>query len=148
MSSGSKLFEAATNPKESAQSVFQESTRHFNAAMDTVRQMEHPDRTFRPSVALVTDHEAMPNRQRRPLTARGASYFLNKFFTDLYGEDGKSNGQVFFVPGVKNIADAVSRETKIGEGLSYVVLTDRALPALNQFHHPFLKPKERAWWNK
>ena len=39
MSSGTKLFEAATNPKESAQSVFQESARHINAAMDTIRQM-------------------------------------------------------------------------------------------------------------
>ena len=112
---------------------------------------EHPDRSYRPSVALVTDHEAMPTRQRRPISARGGfspAYFLNKFYLDLYGEDGKGEGQVFFVQGVKNIADQVSREPKIGEGLSYEVITDRALPALDQFHHPFLQPKKRVWWNR
>jgi hypothetical protein len=112
---------------------------------------DHPDRSYRPSVALVTDHEAMPTRQRRPVSARGGfspSYFLNKFFLDLYGEDGKGEGQVFFVQGVKNVSDQVSREPKVGEGLSYEVITDRALPALDQFHHPYMKPKTRAWWNR
>ena len=112
---------------------------------------EQHDRSKRPSIALVTDHEAMPGRQRRPISARGGfspAYFLNRFYQDLYGPDGQDEGQVFHVEGVKNIADKVSREPNIGDPLTYVEINDRSLPSLDQFHHPFLEPKQRAWWNR
>jgi hypothetical protein len=112
---------------------------------------EHPDRSYLPSVALVTDHQAMPARQRRPISARGGfspAYFLNKFYRDLYGESGRGAGQVFYVEGVKNISDKVSREPKIGDRLAWHEINSFAFPALDQFHHPFLQPKWRAWWNK
>ena len=105
----------------------------------------------RPSVALVTDHEAIPQRQRRPISGRGGfspAYHLNQFYRELYGEDGRNNGQVFYVEGHRNVADAVSRKPEIGDPLTWDYIVDRRLPNLDQFTHPYKRPKEldRKWW--
>jgi hypothetical protein len=103
-----------------------------------------------PRVAVVTDHEAMAGRQMRPISSRGGfspSYFLNEFYRELYGSNGRSEGQVFHVEGIMNRADWVSRQTHIGEPLTYEVITNETLPPLTEFFHPFSKPATRVWWN-
>lgn len=112
---------------------------------------EQHDRNVRPSVAIVTDHEAMPGRQRRPLSGRGGfspAYFLNKFFCDLYGDDGLNIAQVFYVEGIRNIADRVSREPELTTPLDWKPVEDMSFPRLTDFFHPYLHPKVRAPWNK
>jgi hypothetical protein len=61
-------------------------------------------------VALVTDHRALATAQRRWHSNFGGfsstGYHLNEFFRELYRGGG---GQVFYVEGVSNQADALSR---------------------------------------
>ena len=100
------------------------------------------------NVAVVTDHSAMPLRQQRPLSGHGAfspSFYLNQFFCELYTHGG---GQVFFVPGERNIGDAPSRETWINQKWSIHDVTEtQNFPSLAEFHHPYLRTDERRWWN-
>jgi integrase len=61
-------------------------------------------------VALVTDHRALATAQRRWNSNFGgfssSGYHLNEFYRELYRSGG---GQVFYVEGVSNQADALSR---------------------------------------
>ena len=99
-------------------------------------------------VAVITDHSAMPLRQRRPLSGHGGfsmSYYLNRFFSELYDCGG---GQVFFVPGVDNIGDRPSRETRIGQNWTcHDVTASQIFPSLLEFKHQYAKKEERPWWN-
>ena len=98
-------------------------------------------------MALITDHNAMAWGQRRPVSGKGGfskAYFLNSFFFELYENGG---GQVFYVEGTKNPADAASRSNRIGDPFSAHVVTDLTLPALTEFNHPYLETKKRPWWN-
>ena len=108
---------------------------------------QHPSSSV-PTIAVCSDHEAIAGRQRRPLTARGGfspSYYLNAFFRELYGEDGRSNSHVFWVEGIKmGRADFLSRNVKIGDPLSYCEIKDRAFPSLLNSTTPSLTTRRTA----
>ena len=100
------------------------------------------------NVAIITDHNAMPLKQRIPLSGHSGfskAYYLNRFFNELYENGG---GQIFFVAGKVNIGDAPSRETMIGQGWNVHDVTEtQVFPSLSDFNHPHLPMKKRTWWN-
>ena len=98
-------------------------------------------------VALVTDHSAMCYGQQRPASGNGGfslAYHLNTFFQALYAFSPAA--AVFFVEGARNVADAPSRATRLGSPQLVMELYDFAFPPLSDFHHPYLRPRERPWW--
>eukprot|EP00760_Papus_ankaliazontas_P005930 PhM_4_TR1280/c2_g2_i7/m.7264 len=102
-------------------------------------------------IAIVTDHEALPQGQRRPHSGNGgfsSAYYLNEFFRTLYAEGGAH--QVFYVPGPENLADAPSRNTVVGDLIWHIErLDDELFPSLETFTHPYLDnpTPSRLWWN-
>lgn len=104
-------------------------------------------RTIRGPIAVVSDHIALTQAQRRPGSGNGGfgkSFFLNNFLKELYS-DGLHH-QIFYVQGDLNPADAASRSNKVGDPISVTVRPDTVLPSLASFYHPFLHPKQRQWW--
>lgn len=98
-------------------------------------------------IALVTDHSAMCYGQQRPVSGNGGfslAYHLNAFFQALYAFSPAA--AVFFVEGVRNVADAPSRATRLGSPQLVMELYDFTFPPLADFHHPYLRPRERPWW--
>eukprot|EP00760_Papus_ankaliazontas_P011349 PhM_4_TR14728/c0_g1_i1/m.12386 len=102
-------------------------------------------------IAVVSDHEALAQGQRRPHSGNGgfsSAYHLNEFFRTLYADGGLH--QVFYVPGHENPADAPSRNTVVGDLVWHVErVNNEMFPSLSTFTHPYLDtpPPSRPWWN-
>jgi hypothetical protein len=97
--------------------------------------------------AIVTDHIALAQGQRRPVSGKGGfskSYFLNAFFQNLYSDN--LNHQVFYIPGDENPADAASRSNKVGDPISVTIRPDTIFPSLANLFHPFATAETRPWW--
>ena len=102
----------------------------------------------KPRVAVVTDHIAMAKGQRRPLSGNAGfstAFFLNEFFKTLY--EYCTDPEVFYVEGHRNVADAPSRASKIGDTLVHTVENHISLPPLESMFHPHSEIRERVWWN-
>ena len=73
------------------------------------------------NVAVVSDHQPMATAQRRWFNHHGGfsgAWPLNAFFGTLYeGAPPGSFREVFYVPGEANVADAISRSNRVGDGL-------------------------------
>lgn len=86
-------------------------------------------------VALVTDHHAIASGQRRWYSRNGgfsSSWHLNNLFDELYERGG---GEVFYVEGEHNLADAPSRDCSA----PLTMLAQSAqihVPPLTEFLHP------------
>ena len=109
------------------------------------------------SVALVVDHQPLASAQRCWWSGLGgwsSAWPLNSFFVALYGVCAALGGrgartgarEVFFVPGVKNIADGPSRSVPLGAALS-VTEVECVLPGLEGLWHPHFDHREIPYWH-
>ena len=100
--------------------------------------------------AVVTDHQALATGQRRWHSAYAgfsSAFHLNDFFAELYGADdlGSTRRDVFFVDGVRNVADGPSRSVGVRESLS-VRPANIVFPDVSSFVHPFASREVREVW--
>jgi len=102
------------------------------------------------SIALVVDHQPMATAQRRNFTRHGGfsgAWPLNQFFRALYeGATDGAHREVFFCEGTSNIADAISRSNRIGDGLRVREAFGVTLPNLDACTHPYAGGPDRLWW--
>jgi hypothetical protein len=101
-------------------------------------------------VAVITDHLPMASAQRRwhnHNSGFSSAWPLNDFFATLYsGAYPHDRREVYFVSGEQNIADALSRSNRIGDGLRAAVVSNIALDGLSCFWHPYANAPERPAW--
>ena len=88
-------------------------------------------------VALVTDHEALANGQRRWWSGNGGfstAFHLNAAFRETNGY-----AEIFHVQGKENLCDGDSRSAEAAacRTIRYEVVNE-VFPDLNQFVHPWL----------
>ena len=100
-------------------------------------------------IAIVTDHRALANGQRRWWSMNGGfstAWHINEFFKELYRDGGLGN-DVFYVPGVDNPADAPSRSNALGDKLT-ARRSDIVFPSITTFQHQYRRIQpSRLWWH-
>lgn len=88
-------------------------------------------------IALVTDHVAIPNGQRRWWSRYGGfstAYHLNEAFKEMY-----NYAEAFHVEGINNIADSDSRSIEAAKAKDIVCNEiDIVWPPLETFSHPYI----------
>jgi hypothetical protein len=97
-------------------------------------------------LAIVTDHDAIVNGQRRWYSRNGgfsSAYELNQCYVDAYREEGW-RVEFFAVQGTANIADALSRDTSRPTYTIVLEEADVVFPALSCFRHPYLANDREA----
>jgi hypothetical protein len=99
--------------------------------------------------AVVTDHFAIVAGQRRPLSNNAGfsrAYHLNNLYREVYYR-AEVDTDFFFVDGRRNMTDAVSRNSRVGEPLTARIQEKKTLPSLRSFYHPYSRVEPRKWWN-
>jgi hypothetical protein len=91
------------------------------------------------NIAIVSDHQAIPNGQRRWYSNNGGfstAWELNSAFTELYRHPAW-HVELFYVPGELNIADPLSRHPETSYELKQDDVSDILFPSMDNFHHPY-----------
>jgi hypothetical protein len=95
-------------------------------------------------IALITDHSAMATGQRRWYANFGGfsnSYHLNTFYDELYARGG---GEVFYVEGLRNEADQLSRDASAPYQLR-ALESDVTFKELTSVTHPYATLLRKAY---
>jgi hypothetical protein len=118
-------FSARAEPR-----AVQRLMNHLNNTLNTKSQL---------TIAIVTDHQAIPNGQRRWYSNNGGfstAWELNSAFTELYRHPAW-HIELFYVPGELNIADPLSRHPETSYELRQEYVSDILFPSMDNFQHPY-----------
>jgi hypothetical protein len=131
-------------------SVIEHSAHAEPRAASTVLQWLRARLPQHRHVAVVTDHQPMATAQRRWYNRHGGfsgAWPLNTFFAALYHDHDDARRDVFYSPGEQNVADALSRSNRIGDGVRAVPAPSSIqLPSLATFWHPHAQRPDRPLW--
>jgi hypothetical protein len=145
---GAKVLFPATGQVLSLQQRWTAPVNHSawaepRAALEAVRwARRHLGRSAK--IALITDHAAMATGQRRWYANYGGfsgSYHLNSFYDEFYARGG---GEVFYVEGLRNEADQLSRDASAPYHLR-VATCDVTFKELTSVIHPYATLLRKAY---
>jgi len=102
-------------------------------------------------VALITDHSAMPAKQRSHVSGNGGfsrAWFLNGAYRELYTTgNSEESHDMFHIDGSKNPVDAASRETMVGAcELRWREVAEAVMPDVRLLAHPHSDAPSRPRW--